>query len=103
MILNYILYRKLDKVIVLSNLENKRIISVGSLIDIKGFDRLIDIFNLINKNNVQWSLDIIGDGQLKSKLEEKINMYNINNKKFNIDDTCEKWNMLLENVLLNKV
>ncbi len=103
MILNYILYRKLDKVIVLSNLENKRIISVGSLIDIKGFDRLIDIFNLINKNNVQWSLDIIGDGQLKSKLEEKINMYNINNKKFNIDDICEKWNMLLENVLLNKV
>ena len=103
MILNYILYRKLDKVIVLSNLENKRIISVGSLIDIKGFDRLIDIFNLINKTNVQWSLDIIGDGQLKSKLEEKINMYNINNKKFNIDDICEKWNMLLENVLLNKV
>ena len=103
MILNYILYRKLDKVIVLSNLENKRIISVGSLIDIKGFDRLIDIFNLINKNNVQWSLDIIGDGQLKSKLEEKINMYNINNKKFNIDDICEKWNMLLEHVLLNKV
>ena len=101
--MNEILYRKLDKVIVLSNLENKRIISVGSLIDIKGFDRLIDIFNLINKNNVQWSLDIIGDGQLKSKLEEKINMYNINNKKFNIDDICEKWNMLLENVLLNKV
>ena len=25
-------------------------------------------------------MDIIGDGQLKSKLEEKINMYNINDK-----------------------
>lgn len=49
----------------------------------KGFDRLIDIWNIIeHKNNVDgWNLKIYGEGELKDDLQEKINEYGLSNIK----------------------
>lgn len=51
----------------------KKIISVGRLSPEKGFSDLVNIFNLINKKDDEWSLDIVGDGVefelIKSKIE----------------------------------
>lgn len=52
--------------------ENKKIISAGRLEEEKGFDDLIDIFSKIASDNLEWNLDIYGEGSLKSKLENKI-------------------------------
>ena len=91
-LLNIITYRSLDKLIVLtkgdanfyykfvknvdiipnlkgfssnskSDLRQKKIISIGRLTNVKGFDLLIDSFKLIAENNREWSLDIVGSGE----------------------------------------
>jgi len=71
---------KNDKYI--SSCENKKIISVGRLEDVKNFSLLIDIFYQIvteHKNN-GWTLSIIGSGSLKKELEEKIEVLNLKDK-----------------------
>ena len=60
-----------------SKLDSKNIISVGRLSKEKGFDELIDVFNIVLKERPQWKLNIIGDGDQKELLEEKINDYGI--------------------------
>jgi len=60
-----------------SKLDNKIILSVGRLTYQKGFDMLIDIFKLVNENHKDWKLRIVGDGELKEELEEKINVNNL--------------------------
>lgn len=55
-----------------STLENKRMISVGRLSEEKGFSDLIEVFYLFHKENPDWTLDIIGDGFERKKIEEKI-------------------------------
>jgi glycosyltransferase involved in cell wall biosynthesis len=65
----------------ISNCENKKIISVGRLEDVKDFSLLIDIFAKIvekHKNN-DWNLEIIGSGSLKEELESKIQTLNLKN------------------------
>lgn len=73
---NYI-ERKTDKV---SNLENKTIISVGRLEPVKGFDDLIDVFEIFQEKNPDWNLKIIGSGSQKEALKNKINSLNLQNK-----------------------
>lgn len=65
------------------NIDSKEIIAVGRLTNQKGFDRLIDIWNIIeHKNNVDgWNLKIYGEGELKDDLQEKINEYGLSNIK----------------------
>ncbi|MEG1410487.1 MAG: glycosyltransferase family 4 protein [Romboutsia sp.] len=104
-----ILYRKADKVIVLTNksknlydrflnnvqviqnpisftsnkelnLENQKIISVGRLEKVKGFDKLIEIFKRLPDKYKDWKLDIIGDGIEREKLEMMINRYNLQDR-----------------------
>ena len=54
------------------NLSSKQLISVGRLDSIKGFDDLIDIFNLFYQNHPDWNLHIVGDGSEKQNLQTKI-------------------------------
>ena len=60
-----------------SNLEYKNIISVGRLSKEKGYDDLIDIFKLVIEKKPDWKLNIIGDGDQRSILEDKIDKQDI--------------------------
>lgn len=77
-----------------SNLQNKQLISVGRLENIKGFSDLIDIFNIFQKTHPNWILNIIGDGSEKQNLQNKINELNLQNKIFlcgtKLSDELEK-------------
>lgn len=50
----------------------KSVITVGRLENQKGLERLIDIWNIVNKTKPDWSLDIYGDGSLRKDLQKKI-------------------------------
>lgn len=65
-----------------SSLQNKQLISVGRLDKIKGFEDLIDIFNLFHKSNPEWKLHIVGEGNEKQNLQNKINKLHLQNKIF---------------------
>lgn len=62
-----------------SKLNKKRLISVGRLSYEKGFLDLLKIFSKIHAKYPDWVLDIVGDGDEKSKLEDYINKYNLQN------------------------
>lgn len=61
-----------------SDLEEKRIISVGRLSEEKGYLDLIDVFSLVHQVYPDWKLDIIGDGNQKENLQKKIEEYGLN-------------------------
>lgn len=62
-----------------SNLNNKKFISCGRLVEQKGFEHLIEIMRLFILKNKEYTLDIYGDGPLKDKLISKINDYGLSN------------------------
>ncbi len=70
-----------------SKLNNKIFITVGRFSKVKGYERLIDSFNIFNQKNKDWKLIIIGEGELKDVLQEKINNNNLNDKILLIDRT----------------
>ncbi|EAH8343709.1 glycosyltransferase family 4 protein [Campylobacter coli] len=59
-----------------SNSLQKNILSIGrmALEDQKGFLRLIDIWKMVQKKEVykDWTLTIVGEGELKKTIEQKI-------------------------------
>lgn len=55
---------------------------VGNLIKVKGADRLPEIFNEINKLIKDIKFIIVGDGELKSKIEKELKKYKIENVNF---------------------
>jgi len=61
----------------LSKLNNKKLISVGRLSKEKGYLDLIDVFYEIYKKDNKYTLDIIGDGNEKFLIQEKIKNYNL--------------------------
>ena len=61
------------------SLEKKNIISVGRLSYEKGYDDLIDVFNLVHTKYPDWTLNIIGDGNEHDKIVSKIKNYNLEN------------------------
>ena len=60
-----------------SNCKNKKIISIGRLDEQKGFDILIDVWKKVNAKHPDWILEIYGEGSLRKKLQEKINLLNL--------------------------
>ena len=58
--------------------NNKNIVSIGRLSPEKGCLELIDVFNLIHKEDNECVLHIIGDGEEKIKMQEKIKNLNLN-------------------------
>ncbi len=55
-----------------SNLMNKKLLSVGRLVQTKGFDILLDIWVDISKSHSDWILQIVGSGEEKENLWNKI-------------------------------
>lgn len=80
------------------NLSSKQLISVGRLDPIKGFDDLIDLFNLFYQKYPDWNLHIVGDGPEKEILQTKINKLGLS-KKITLCGT--KFSEELENEYLN--
>jgi len=60
-----------------TNLSTKKFVALGRCTHHKGFDIVVDAFNIFAKENKDWKLDIVGDGPLKPLLEEKIISYNL--------------------------
>ena len=52
--------------------QNRRIISVGRLVEDKGYDILIDIWSIISKKYPNWILEVYGEGTERKNLENKI-------------------------------
>ena len=63
----------------ISSCHSKRVIAVGRLSWEKGYDRLIDIWELVSRKNPDWQLDIFGEGELEKNLNYKIAKKHINN------------------------
>jgi glycosyltransferase involved in cell wall biosynthesis len=66
-----------------TNYSQKVVLSMGRManIDQKGFLRLMDIWKLIQDSSEfkDWKLHIVGDGELKEKIENKIKDLNLTN------------------------
>ncbi|MDH7446581.1 glycosyltransferase family 4 protein [Aquimarina sp. 2201CG14-23] len=58
-----------------SELKDKIVISAGRIAPVKGFDILIDIWELVHQKNKDWELHIYGDGDqgYVEMLQDKIN------------------------------
>lgn len=60
--------------------DSHRIIAAGRLTKQKGFDLLIDVWNIIESDSLiesKWELDIFGDGEEKENLNTKIESYGL--------------------------
>ena len=62
-----------------SNLKDKRMISVGRLSKEKGYMDLLDMSKTIFKDHNDWHLDIVGDGSERETLENYIKNNNLSN------------------------
>ncbi|MDY0133182.1 MAG: glycosyltransferase family 4 protein [Desulforegulaceae bacterium] len=61
-------------------LDKNAIITVGRLTKAKGHDRLLEIFKKVSSLRPDWKLYIVGEGNLRTRLEEKIQDYGLNGK-----------------------
>lgn len=70
-----------DTIVGFNQSNSKSIISVGRYVNVKGFDRLIKIWEIFQNKyeNSGWVLSIIGYGEDKDNLETLIKHNNINN------------------------
>lgn len=79
-----------DKVIVIPNpcvlsvnrqaeLDNKQVLAIGRLTPQKGFDILIDIWEIVHRNCPDWKLKIIGSGILYTQLIEQVHKKQLQN------------------------
>ena len=62
-----------------STCNTKRVIAVGRLTPVKGYERLIKIWGIVTTKYPAWHLDIFGDGSLKNELTNYVNDNHINN------------------------
>ena len=60
-----------------SSLNSENIISIGRLSKEKGFLDLIDVFKIIHEFYPNWKLNIIGDGEERNNITEKIHKNNL--------------------------
>lgn len=61
-----------------SSLNNKVVLAVGRLVDQKGFDMLIDAWKIVEKEDGEWILNIIGSGPKEKQLRKKIKQHKLN-------------------------
>jgi hypothetical protein len=63
-----------------SNLYNKNFLSAGRFTYVKGYDLLIEAFSIFAKQNNEWTLTIVGEGEKKRKIIELIKKYNLEDR-----------------------
>lgn len=59
--------------------REKIVLTVGRLVKLKGFHHLIDIWNIVSKKHNDWKLVIVGEGEQKENLINKIQNYKLKN------------------------
>ena len=59
------------------NANSKKIVTVGRLEKVKGYDNLLRVAKLVNEKHFNWIWDICGDGSLYGELSEKIKQENL--------------------------
>lgn len=64
----------------LSDLKSNNLISVGRISPEKGYLDLIEVFNLVSKNNDNLKLNIVGDGSQFDDVKKRINELKLNDK-----------------------
>ena len=57
--------------------ESRKVVAVGRFTHQKGFERLVDAWHLLAPKFPDWTLDIIGDGEERSLLQERIDCYEL--------------------------
>ena len=62
------------------NVDEIKIISVGRLVQIKGFDMAIEATKILKEKNIKFKWYIIGNGELKNTLERMRKNYNLENE-----------------------
>lgn len=62
------------------NIDSKVIMSVGRLTYQKGFDRLVNVAEIVLKDNENWKWLIFGEGEDYSQLQDEINRRNLQDK-----------------------
>ena len=62
----------------ISKCDNKRAICVGRLNEQKGYEYLIDAWSLVTKKHPDWKLDVFGDGEIRTELQDRINSKGLN-------------------------
>lgn len=65
------------------NFNSRKIITVGRIEPVKGYDMLVDVAELVFKNNTSWSWDIYGDVEDREyfqMISEKIKQRNLDTK-----------------------
>ena len=55
-----------------SDCSSKRCVSVGRLVEVKDFSRLLDIWKKVSEKHPDWYLDIVGEGPEREALQQKI-------------------------------
>ena len=60
-----------------SDLNKKKLVSVGRLSPEKGYMDLLKIYNLLHKKHPEWTLDIVGDGVEKDRMIKYIEEHNL--------------------------
>lgn len=63
-----------------SSLEQKVIVSVGRLEEVKGFDRLIDAFAAVSSKFPEWKLCICGSGSVEDSLRRQISAHGLTDR-----------------------
>lgn len=63
-----------------SKLNEKSLIAIGRLSKEKGFLDLIEVFSKVSKENDDWVLNIIGDGEERVNIENKVKELSLENK-----------------------
>lgn len=58
--------------------ENKKIVTVGRLVDQKGYDILLDVWKILAPKYPDWTLEVYGEGEKRKELEEKRNSLGLN-------------------------
>lgn len=54
-----------------------RILTIGRLVDVKGYDMAIDAAYKLNQDGIDFKWYVIGEGYLKEKLDKQIKTYNL--------------------------
>lgn len=59
--------------------KERIVIAVGRLTAIKGYSHLIDVWSIVEPQAPDWKLMIVGEGEERQKLEEKIKRFKLRN------------------------
>lgn len=63
-----------------SDLTCKNFLAAGRFVYVKGFDLLVEAFSIFAKENKDWKLTIVGEGQEKEKIKELVKKHELQDR-----------------------